>query len=390
MRPWESARFDAPHQAIPLEDGWWRAPAPRTHQSAFLQRAAELGLHEACRLADGSIALRPDARFVRRTLAQGELRQDERHDFNDPDDASVECTAIGVALARIQAGLRAYHQPFPAPNWMVILNLTPDSFSDGGRLDSDAALLAQAKQAQAHGAAWLDLGAESTRPGATAIPNEQQLARLLPAIELLRPLGIPISIDTRSAAVADACLNAGASMINDVSGLSDPNMAACCAEHEAALTLMHMRGTPADMQQHCSYRFLLGEVADELAASAAKALAAGVAADRILLDPGIGFAKTPEQSRQLVAQCGALRALGFGLLLGPSRKSFQAELIPERSAAERDCGTAGAAASCILQGVTTLRLHSGEYWDAARVAAGIAATPRPSLLKGSTGIVDFG
>ena len=135
---------------------------------------------------------------------------------------------------------------------------------------------------------------------------------------------------------------------------------------------------------------MLGEVADELAATAATALDAGVAAKHLLLDPGIGFAKTAEQSRQLLAQLGALRALGFGLLVGPSRKSFLADLLPERSARERDCGTAGAASSCILQGVTTLRLHSGEYWDAARVAAGIAATPIPSLLKGSAGFVDLG
>lgn len=381
MRPWELPRYGAPHHSIPLGDGWWRAPAPSTDRTSFVQKAAEAGLHEAILLPDGSIALRPDTGFIRQALAVESVHTAE--------DSPASQSEFELAVARIQAGIRAWDQPPSPPNWMAILNLTPDSFSDGGRLDSEAALLEQAERAQAQGAAWLDLGAESTRPGALAVHSEQQLARLLPAIELLLPLGVPISIDTRSAVVAAACLRAGAAMINDVSGLSDPAMAACCADHQAALTVMHMRGTPADMQQHCSYGFLLGEIADELAATAAQALAAGVAPERLLLDPGIGFAKTAKQSRQLLAQLGALRALGFGLLVGPSRKSFQADLLPERSAAERDCGTAGAASLCILQGVTTLRLHSGRYWDAARVAAGIAATPRPSLLKGSPGFVDF-
>lgn len=382
MRPWELPHCGVPHQAIPLGDGWWRAPAPRADRASFFQRASEAGLHEAILLPDQSIALRPDTQFVRRALGDRNKPRDE--------EAPVELDELSLAIARIEAGVRALNQVPSMPNWMAILNLTPDSFSDGGQLDTETALLAQAKRAKQRGAAWLDLGAESTRPGALAISSQQQLARLLPAIEALLPLGVPISIDTRSAAVADACLHAGARMINDVSGLSDPEMAACCAGHQAALTLMHMRGNPADMQQHCNYRFLLGEVADELAATAATALDAGVAAKHLLLDPGIGFAKTAEQSRQLLAQLGALRALGFGLLVGPSRKSFLADLLPERSARERDCGTAGAASSCILQGVTTLRLHSGEYWDAARVAAGIAATPIPSLLKGSAGFVDLG
>ncbi len=382
MRPWELPHRAAPHQAIPLGDGWWRAPAPRKQQASFIQQAAQAGLHEAVLLPDRSIALRPDTQFVRSAL--------EPHRASPTASPVPAPGELGLAIARIAAGIRALEEPRSKPNWMAILNLTPDSFSDGGQLESLPALIAQASRAKQLGAAWLDLGAESTRPGALAIPSEQQLARLLPAIEALLPLGVPISIDTRSAAVADACLQAGASMINDVSGLSDPEMAACCARHEAVLTLMHMRGTPADMQQHCNYRFLLGEVADELAARAAQALDAGVAAERLMLDPGIGFAKSADQSRQLLAQLGTLRALGFGLLVGPSRKSFQADLLPERNAAERDCGTAGAASLCILQGVTTLRLHSGEFWDAARVAAGIAATPRPSLLKGATGFVDLG
>lgn len=274
--------------------------------------------------------------------------------------------------------------PIREVEWMAVLNLTQDSFSDGGALDTIAAVQEQAERAVAQGAAWLDLGAESTRPGAPPIEDQVQLDRLLPAIEALIPLKVALSIDTRSARVAETCLQAGARMINDVSALSDPRMAGVCAAHpETWLTLMHMRGTPETMREHCQYDFLLGEVADELAPRAADALEAGMSPDRLLLDPGIGFAKTAQQSCELLASVGSLRALGFELLVGPSRKSFQAELIPERSAPERDCGTAGAASSCIHQGVTTLRLHSGKYWDAGRVAAGIAAQAPSALPPGA-------
>jgi dihydropteroate synthase len=355
MRPWELPRYEAPHQAIPLGDGWWRAPAPLANREHFLQLASDAGLREAVLLPDGSLALRPDARFVRQALA---LKTDRSP--ADPSNFEEKSWAdLSFAIARIEAGIRAVEQPPGAPNWMAILNLTSDSFSDGGELQTETALLAQAERAKAQGAAWLDLGAESTRPGALAISSEQQLTRLLPALQALLPLGVPISIDTRSSLVADACLQAGASMINDVSGLSDPNMAATCAQHDAALTLMHMRGTPADMQQHCSYRHLLGEVADELAAAAAQALAAGVAAHRLLLDPGIGFAKTAEQSRQLLAQLGALRALGFGLLVSkpsssPSaaqRNAIAARPEPRHHAFSRGSRPSG----CTLAGIGTPR-----------------------------------
>lgn len=330
-----------------------------------LHELADLGLHEPRQLADGSLALRPSATFLSSALP----------DFDHPE------------VEHLGAAITAWSQPpTRAVEWMAVLNLTPDSFSDGGQLGETSALLAQAERAVAQGARWLDLGAESTRPGAHAVDDATQLARLLPAIEALLPLGCALSIDTRSSFVAEACLNAGASMINDVSALSDPMMAQVCAAHDAWLTLMHMRGTPATMQEQCQYAFLLGEVADELAPRAADALEAGIPAQRLLLDPGVGFAKTAAQSRELLASVGSLRALGCELLVGPSRKSFQADLLPERSPAERDCGTAGAASSCIHQGVTTLRLHTGQFWDAGRVAAGIAAHA-PSAPPPGTPIV---
>ncbi|MCH2100986.1 MAG: dihydropteroate synthase [Planctomycetes bacterium] len=362
-----ASRLRARHQPLPLASGWWRTSWP-TLSAEQLSELACLGLNEARQLPDGSIALRPSSDFL---------------------NGSGAPQIISEGVGHLRQAMLAYVTPPQRPvEWMMVLNLTPDSFSDGGELDNVDAITTRAEVAIAEGAAWLDLGAESTRPGANPIADEIQLNRLLPAIEALLPLGKPLSIDTRSAAVAHACLSAGARMINDVSGLKDPNMAEVCASHEGTwLTLMHMRGAPANMRTHCNYHFLLGEIADELAPRAADALDAGVPKERLLLDPGIGFAKTSEQSCALLASVGGLRALGLELLVGPSRKSFQADLLPERSTEERDCGTAGAASSCIHQGVTTLRLHSGKFWDAARVAAGIAAQA-PSALPPGAPIVD--
>lgn len=386
MRPWEPTAPLAPYRSIPIGDGWWRTSIALHEFKQILPALGPIGLHDPVQLPDQSVAVRPNAEFLR----VARTHEAEQAALALGHDSLEACAPLSVLLRSLTAAIAAHGAKTPAPVWMAILNLTPDSFSDGGQLDSQDALLQSAHVAREQGAAWLDLGAESTRPGAQAISDQAQLARLLPAIELLLPLSVPLSIDTRSAAVAEACLQAGASMINDVSGLGDPAMAACCAKHEASLTLMHMRGTPAEMQDHCSYRFLLGEVADELSLAAERAIEAGVMPERLLLDPGIGFAKTAEQSRSLLAQVGSLRALGCELLVGPSRKSFQSELIPERSSAERDCGTAGAAASCILQGVGTLRLHSGAFWDAARVAAGIASAPQASPLHAAAGVLPLG
>jgi len=303
------------------------------------------------------------------------------------DPSQVSAGSAAWVAARLVCAASAHRQAAAhAPQWMAILNLTPDSFSDGGRLDELAQVTRAAKRAVQLGATWLDLGAESTRPGALDISADAQLARLLPAMGAIRELPVQISIDTRSATVAAACLEAGAHAINDVSAFADPAMADLCAHHQAQAFLMHMRGTPADMQTRCEYRFLLGEIADEWTANARLAIQAGVQAQRIYFDPGLGFAKTADQSMQLIAHLGCFRALGFPILVGPSRKSFQLQPLPERDAAERDCGTAGAAASCILQGAQIVRLHVGDYWDAARVAAGIegAGSSAPDLDFTST------
>lgn len=364
-RPWHLQGFELPHHALPLAEGMWRGPKPVSNT----EQQAAMGLEPTAELADGAVAYRVDWSALRswwqRSAGQPEFDSARKFLPHTPE----------WAAARIWLGRQALALFPSAPQFMAIINLTPDSFSDGGRLlqaDQSIAVKQVVEQGQfaaSQGAAWLDLGAESTRPGAAEIATCQQLDRLLPAIHALLPLQIPISIDTRNADVAKACLEAGATMINDVSGFGDERMASVCAEAQCATTLMHMRGTPATMQQHCQYRDLLGEVADEWAQSAARGLSAGLNGEHIYLDPGIGFAKTAQQNYQLIADVGALRALGFPLLLGPSRKSFLAEQFPEYSAEERDCGSAGAAACCAFEGAAILRLHQATLWDAVEVAA---------------------
>lgn len=282
--------------------------------------------------------------------------------------------------ARVEAARAAMLEDPPPPVMLGILNLSPDSFSDGGELDGPAAAGARAAALLAEGAGYLELGAESTRPGARAVPAERQLALLVPALASVLPLGAPVSIDTRSAVVAEACLAAGASMINDVSGLGDPAMAEVVAAAGAELCVMHMRGTPATMAAQTDYSFLLGEVLDELAARVAVARAAGIQPARLLIDPGIGFAKTAEQSLALLGQAGAFRALGFRLLVGPSRKSCLGAAIGERPPRERDAATAGVAALAAAQGAAFLRLHrGGAVWDAVLAAAAAARAARAAL-----------
>ncbi len=331
----------------------------------------------------------PDGSWTYR-LAAGPRPVDPEAAAGDPEDPRARAHWIA---ARLDTARRAWARPLPAPVWMAILNLTPDSFSDGGRLLSGGGQVdgervrAEAAAHAAEGAAWLDLGAESTRPGAPPVPAEVQLGRLLPALEAVQDLGPALSVDTRSATVAAACLAAGASMVNDVSALSDPEMAAVAAAAGARLVLMHMRGTPADMQRRCRYAFLLGQVADELAARVPRALAAGVPATRILLDPGFGFAKDAGQTLELLGRLDALRALGFPILAGPSRKSFLAAVLPGLAPAARDAATAGAAALCAARGAAILRLHRGQpAWDALRAAhaAGAAAHALDPEVRAAT------
>ena len=254
---------------------------------------------------------------------------------------------------------------------MGILNITPDSFADGGRYLDPGAAEAAAMEMQAQGADLIDVGGESTRPGSEQISEDEEILRIRPVLQRLsRRLTIPISVDTTKAGVAEMALGEGAAMLNDVSGLRyDSALAEVAARHGAALVLMHGRGRSRDMYREASYASVGREVTDELAASLERALAAGVARDAVILDPGLGFAKRPEHSYAALAALPELAALGRPLLVGPSRKSFLTAAIGERPAADRDAATAAAVTAAVLLGAHIVRVHAvKDMVDAVRVA----------------------
>jgi len=253
---------------------------------------------------------------------------------------------------------------------MGVLNVTPDSFSDGGAaLDPDRALdLALAMEAG--GADLLDIGAESTRPGATPISGRDERKRLLPVMRKLHRLRIPISIDTTKAEVARFGLDEGAVIVNDVSGLQyDPALGDIVAVRGAPLVLMHMRGRPADMYAHATYGNVAADIARDLTRAVERAVSRGVAWDRLVLDPGLGFAKRAEASAAVLAGLETLAALGRPLLVGPSRKSFLTAAVGDVPAADRDWATAAAVTAAVLGGCHIVRVHAvPEMVQVARVA----------------------
>lgn len=282
---------------------------------------------------------------------------------------------------RIGAGARLLEGP--GPFIMGIVNATPDSFSDGGRFLALADAVAAAQRLADEGADLVDLGGESTRPGAPAVAVEEEIRRVVPVVERLRARGfsLPISIDTSKGSVARAALAAGADWINDVRGGDDPSLLAAVSEAGAPLVLMHSRGPSVDMQSRTQYGDVVADVIAELRASVARAEAAGVAPDRILVDPGIGFAKTAEQSLVLLARLAELRALGRPVLVGPSRKSFIGK-VTGAPVEERLPGTLAAVAACVLAGVEVVRVHDVPE---ARQAADVAAAIRAGALPAAPG-----
>jgi dihydropteroate synthase len=280
---------------------------------------------------------------------------------------------------RMSIGARLFEGP--GPFLMGIVNATPDSFSDGGRYLEPGAAVDRALRLAEEGADLVDVGGESTRPGAPPVPAAEEIARVVPVVERLRARGfpLPISVDTVKGAVARAALLAGADLVNDVSALGDPDLARACAEAGVPVVLMHMRGTPADMQSRAVYRDVVAEVARELEAALARAEAAGIPRERTILDPGIGFAKTAEQSLELLARAGELRALGRPLLVGPSRKSFIGK-VTGAEVGERLPGTLAAVTACVLAGVELLRVHDVA---AVRQAARVAAALRDRAVPGA-------
>ncbi len=246
---------------------------------------------------------------------------------------------------------------------MGILNVTPDSFSDGGKFLGVPAAVKQALAMEAAGADLIDIGAESTRPGSREISAEEELRRLLPVLKKLRgKLKIPISIDTRKSAVADAALQAGAQIINDVSGLRhDAAIARVAAKHKVPLILMHMRGTPETMQTDPFARDVLNDVTQGLRKSVAIARRAGVSKAQIVLDPGIGFGKSFAQNYELLRKLPELAKLGYPLLVGTSRKGFLGRALSSEGRPappeERIWGTAATVAASILGGAHIVRVH---------------------------------
>jgi len=246
------------------------------------------------------------------------------------------------------------------PLVMGVLNVTPDSFADAEHLDT-ARAVETALAMEAAGADLIDLGGESTRPGAVPVDAAEELRRVLPVLKALAGrLKAPISIDTYKAVVARAAVAEGASIVNDISGLTyDPAMAAAVAETRAALVLMHTRGRSSDMYALAVYDDVVEEVGAELRAGLDAAVTAGVALDRIVIDPGIGFAKRPMHSYGLLARIAELStALDRPVLAGPSRKSFMREALNDRPPAERDWGTAAAVTAAVLGGAHIVRVHA--------------------------------
>lgn len=263
---------------------------------------------------------------------------------------------------------------------MGIVNVTPDSFSDGGQWAAPAAAVGHGRDLVAAGADVVDVGGESTRPGARRPSLAEELDRVLPVVAALHAGGARVSVDTMRAEVARQAVAAGARLVNDVSGgLADDDMLGTVAGLGVPYVAMHWRGHSQSMQQRASYADVVAEVADELAERAAAALAAGVAADRIALDPGIGFAKNAEHNWSLLRHLDALHLLGFPVLVGSSRKTFLGELLPDgsgapRPPAERDDASAALSTLAALSGAWCVRVHDvARSADAVRVAARYAA-----------------
>jgi dihydropteroate synthase len=259
---------------------------------------------------------------------------------------------------------------------MGIINATPDSFADGGlRLDPGAAEDA-ALEMEAAGADVIDIGGESTRPGAADVPAEEEISRILPIFKrLARRVHVPVSVDTRKSHVARAALDEGASLVNDVSGLRyDSALGEIAALYHAGLVLMHSRGRPSDMYREADYTSVAQDVRTELAGSLDRALAAGVAREAIVLDPGLGFAKRPEHTFAALASLPAFAALDRPLLVGASRKSFLTVAIGHRDPQERDFATAASVTAAVLLGAHIVRVHAvQEMIDVVRVADRIRA-----------------
>lgn len=264
------------------------------------------------------------------------------------------------------------------PLIMGVLNVTPDSFSDGGRYIDTEAAVAHARALVADGADLIDVGGESTRPGGAPVTAEEEARRVLPVIErLAREVPVPLSVDTYRAVTAARALAAGADIVNDVTALrADPDLAAVAAERGAAVILMHATGLPGSFHDPALRGAPLARVLEDLEAAAARAHAAGIPPERILVDPGIGFGKTQPENLDLVRAVPRLKALGYPVVIGPSMKSFIARALGEEDASGRALGTAAAVAVAAFLGADIIRVHDvAAMRRVARVADAIRTAP---------------
>lgn len=263
---------------------------------------------------------------------------------------------VGLRLPPLRIGSRTFD--FSRPYVMGILNVTPDSFYDGGRHHDLGAAAVHAARMEQDGVDIIDVGGESTRPGSRPVDAEEEKERVLPAIRAIRSRSdIPVSIDTTKSEVARAALEEGADLLNDISGLRfDPALADLAAQREVPLVLMHSRDMPETMQKNVSYDDLYAEIGAELERSVEIATSRGVPRERLIVDPGIGFGKTPEHNLMILRAPGFLASLGLPVLVGPSNKSFIGA-VTDAPADARTGGTAASVAACVLAGVHFVRVH---------------------------------
>lgn len=245
---------------------------------------------------------------------------------------------------------------------MGVINVTPDSFSDGGKALDPMRARDIAQAMEASGADLIDIGAESTRPGATPLDGAGELARLLPVMQALATcIAIPISIDTYKASVAESALDHGASIVNDISAFEyDPQLGRLTAERRVPAILMHTRGRPEDMYAHAEYSDVVAEVSKDLQRAIDRAIGMGLTRDQLIVDPGLGFAKRAEQSLAALAGIARLSELGYPILVGPSRKSFMTAFTGPLAPEQRDWPTAAAVTAAVLGGAHIVRVHSVE------------------------------
>jgi dihydropteroate synthase len=265
---------------------------------------------------------------------------------------------------------------------MGVINVTPDSFSDGGEHLETLSAVEAALRMRADGADIIDIGGESTRPGAAAVPVEIELQRVIPVVRELANSGIFVSVDTTKKAVAEAAIDAGAKLINDVTGFSDPEMRKLAADAEVHICIMHMQGEPRTMQRNPRYDDVVSEVRNFLADRAARCEEAGIEKEKIILDPGIGFGKTVGHNLELLRNCDAIANLGYPLLIGVSRKSFIGKITDVVEPRERVAGSIAAALFAASKGARILRVHDvAESVQAVAIWEAIASAPRRSSLS---------